>query len=42
MVGTFVLGVNLFGTKAIIAYVIVIVAIVAIVLYTRRGGAGSL
>ncbi len=42
MLDTLVLGLNLFGTKAIIVYVVVIVAILAIVLYTRRGSAGSM
>lgn len=35
-----ILGLNLLGTKAIIVYIIVIVAIVAVALYTRRGTVG--
>ncbi len=32
-----VMAFNLFGTKAIIAYVVVIVVVVALAMYTRRG-----
>jgi len=32
-----IMAFNLFGTKAIIAYVVVIVVVVALALYTRRG-----
>lgn len=37
MVESLVLGLNFLGTKAIIVYVVAIVAIVAISLYMRRG-----
>lgn len=32
-----ILALNLFGTKAILAYIVVIIIIVAIAMYTRRG-----
>ncbi len=34
-----VMGFNLFGTKAILAYIVIIVIIVAVSMYTRRGAA---
>jgi hypothetical protein len=34
-----VLALNFFGTKAIIAYIVVIIVIVAVVMYTRQGAA---
>ena len=35
-----VLGLNPLGTKAIVVYVIVILAIIALAVYSRRGAAG--
>ncbi|HZS92967.1 MAG TPA: hypothetical protein VFE42_36445 [Chloroflexota bacterium] len=40
MVESLVVAVNLLGTKAIIAYIVVIVVIVGVALYTRRGAPG--
>ena len=40
MLANVVLGLNFFGTKAIIVYVVVIVAILAFGVYSRRGPAG--
>ena len=37
MLADFVLALNFFGTKAIIVYVIVILAIIAFGVYARRG-----
>jgi len=37
MLEALVLAINPLGTKAIIVYIVVIVAIVAVALYTRRG-----
>lgn len=40
MISTQVFALNLLGTKEIIVYVVVIVAIIAIGLYMRRGAPG--
>jgi hypothetical protein len=40
MVESLVFALNFFGTKAIIAYIVVIVVIVGVAMYTRRGTAG--
>jgi hypothetical protein len=40
MTDAIILGLNLLGTKAIIVYLVVIVALVAVGLYTRRGAVG--
>ena len=37
MLANLVLGLNFFGTKAIIVYIIVILAIIAFGVYSRRG-----
>lgn len=40
MTSTLIFGLNLLGTKEIIVYVVVIVAIIAVAMYTRRGAPG--
>lgn len=39
MIESLVLALNLLGTKAIIAYVVVIIAVVAIAMYSRSSAA---
>ena len=41
MLDSIVLGINFAGTKAIIAYIVIIIVLVAIALYMRRGTASS-
>ncbi len=41
MLDSIVLGIHLFGTKAIIAYIVIIIVLVAIALYMRRGTAST-
>ena len=40
MAESLVLAFNVFGTKEIIVYIVVIVVIVGVAMYTRRGAAG--
>ena len=40
MLANILLGLNIFGTKEIIVYIVVILVIVAVAVYSRRGTAG--
>jgi len=41
MLDSIVLGINFLGTKAIIVYIVIIIVLVAIALYMRRGTVNS-